>query len=192
MDQTFAKEMGNYLDTLAPWDLYCHITYRPWPRSYVNPRGFVSRILDTPSPVRARRLFGEFVALLESKINSRVDYFVGEELGKLGRFHQHALLAGDELRELRRDELWKWWDKRAGRNRIEPFDSRRGAAYYLASAYPAKQTGLNANRGLEWDIRAGNRPLISHKSSRGGGLVLTPSVDLDRAFFKCSFHRRKR
>ena len=72
MDRTFAQDMGKYLDSLAPWDVYGHITYRPWPRRYVNPRGFVSQVLDTPSPIRARRLFGEFVVFLELRINSRV------------------------------------------------------------------------------------------------------------------------
>ena len=192
MYQTLEKEMGKFLDSVAPWDLYCHITYRPWPRRYINPRGFLSPIMDTPSPVRARRLIREFVELLETKINSRVDYFVGEELGKLGRFHQHILLAGDGLRDLYRRELWEWWKKRAGRNRIEPFDPGKGAAYYLASAYPAKQTGLNAHRGLEWDLRVGNRPHISHPPKSGGKIILVPSVNLSRDFFKCGFSRRKR
>ncbi len=200
MSKGLAQTWGDYLDSIAAWDLYMHITYRPFPRQYVNPRGFLSQEMDTPSPVRARRLFREFIygdenrdiPGLTQKINSRVDYFYAEELGKLGRFHQHALLSGDGLRDVWRKDLHQWWFERAGRNLIEPFNPERGAAFYLAKQYPAKQITTNDYRGLGYELVVGNRALIRHRPARGEGVDVLPSVDLERDYFKLGMTRRKR
>ena len=121
-----------------------------------------------------------------------MDYFYAEELGKLGRFHQHALLKGDGLRDLWRKGLHKWWLDRAGRNLIEPFDTQLGAAYYLAKQYPAKQISTNDYRGLGYELVIGNRALITHRPARGGGVDLVPSVNLERDYFKLGMLGRKR
>jgi hypothetical protein len=200
MNKELAQVWGTYLDSKATWDPYMHITYRPWPRQYVNPRGFLSQVTDMPSPTRARRLFHEFIygdeqwniPGLVQKINSRVDYFYAEELGKLGRSHQHSLLKGDGLRDLWRKDLHAWWFKRAGRTLIEPFNPDLGAAYYLAKEYPAKQVGTDAHRGLWYDLVVGNRALISHRPAGEGGVDQFLSVELEQDFFKLGLIRRKR
>ena len=52
--------------------------------------------------------------------------------------HFHALLRG--VGHLRRDQAWQWWFQRYGMARIEPYDRKLGAGYYLCK-YVTKELG---------------------------------------------------
>lgn len=52
--------------------------------------------------------------------------------------HFHALISG--VAHLRRDQAWHWWFNKYGFARIEEYDTKRGAGYYLCK-YVTKELG---------------------------------------------------
>jgi len=60
--------------------------------------------------------------------------------------HYHALIGG--VKDLRRDEAWRWWFDHYGINRILPYDPSLGAGFYLCK-YVTKELGdIRFSQGL--------------------------------------------
>jgi len=202
-------EIGGWVDGLRSWDLFVTTTFRSqirrWKnsagfaaletgiakgaerRSTLSSRDFTQRLAShTPSAGYVQRFFSGWVEGLTEKLRQRVDYFVGFEAGtQSGANHFHALLAADGLRDHSRRELWQDLFDSAGRSLVLPFDPGRGAGWYLAAAYVGKKQ-------LGWDVRVGNRALVTSRPAPGGGRDLMPSPALPRSFFHStlgSWHR---
>jgi hypothetical protein len=151
----------------------------------VGARDFTSRLAShTPSEGYVQRFFNDWTEKLTAALLSRIDFFVGFEAGRTsGANHFHALLAADELRDqldketellrryrekgkslqdyLRNEDLllWGYLYRTAGRSLVLPFDSNRGAGWYIAASYVGKnQQG--------WDVSIGNRALIRRRPKK--------------------------
>jgi len=124
------SEMGEWLSTF-PWDWWCTLTFR-----------------NEYSPDAATRAFLRLTDWLR-KDSPGVGYFVGHEVGRLGRLHLHALIGGLEP-YVQRTAAAKRWDRRHGHARIFPYDPDRGASHYIAK-YVSKELA-------EWDIHAVGTP----------------------------------
>jgi hypothetical protein len=126
-------QFGEWVDSLATWDLFPTITFEPRPRRASNPRGlarvetrvrrgvghnatlaasdFESALCTTtPGLDGVRTFFSRWVYdVLTPGLHTRVDYYVGFEAGNLtGITHIHALLAGQGLRERFEQEQDAW------------------------------------------------------------------------------------
>ncbi len=202
-------EVGEWVDSLKPWDLFVTATFRPQVRRWKNPAGFaaletgIARGAElrstlsscdftqhlashTPAAGYVQRFFSRWIEKLTQKLLSRVDYFVGFEAGtQSGVNHFHALMGADGLRYYSRAELWQELFDTAGRSLVLPFDAGRGAGWYLAAAYVGKKQ-------LGWDVSVGNRALIQPRPARGGGRDVTSSPALPRDFFHSTLGRRHR
>jgi len=124
------------------------------------------------------------VTHLETKLGSRVDYVVADQLGnRYGRFHQHAVLAAEKLAEYPRTAIWAWLKERAGWSRILPFEE--GAAYYIA-----RYIGRDINR-CDWSLRIGDRQLCDPGPTPMGRVVIAQSAHMPKAIFHNSSSSRK-
>ena len=122
----YATEVGNWLDTLAPWNFWCTFTYR-YPPSLPAVRRSMCRFNEEISP-----------SLM----------FWGSESGACtGRNHVHALLYFDENRismpllgevPISAYGLWSKAFKRFGRSHVDVFDRKLGASHYV-SKYVSKR-----------------------------------------------------
>lgn len=92
---------------------------------------------DGYSHEAATRSFGRFVAWLQREGNPNVSWFVGHEIGSLGRLHLHCLL-GSLAPITSRRALWRWWFERYGRCELRGYDPEQGAAVYV-SKYVTKE-----------------------------------------------------
>jgi hypothetical protein len=129
-----------------------------------------------PSPHFASHLFKSMIRHLEGELSARVDFVVADQLGAVGgRFHQHWILAAEGLDEYPRKSIWKWLWKRAGWNRILPFE--HGAAYYIG-----RYIGRDVSK-CEWDVRIGECIPVRRVPQRGGRTVIVRSADLPRNEF---------
>jgi hypothetical protein len=149
--------MGGFIDSLSSqtssgeWQVFTTITFRT--SDYPWARGFPTCGSGRPKADFAHHLFDRLIEHLERELDTRVDYVVADQLGeRLGRLHQHAILAAPGLAEYSRKEMWQWLDERAGYSRILPFE--QGAAYYIA-----RYIGRDVNR-CDWDLRIGDRPPV--------------------------------
>jgi len=181
--------MGRYIDSLGSqtgpgeWQVFATITFRtstyPWQRGF--PTGGTGR----PKADFAHHLFDRLVAHLEDEVGSRVDFVVADQLGdREGRLHQHAILAAPGLAEYSRTSIWEWLKEKAGWSRVLPFE--QGAAFYIS-----RYIGRDMNR-CEWNLRIGDRQLSQLDPHAIGGVDLTSSAGLPKAFFHNSFSARKR
>ena len=199
-------EIGGWVDSLKPWDLFVTATFRPRIRRWKNPSGlatfensvtkeakrhstlsgsdFTQRLAShTPALGYVQRFFSGWIEGLTEKLLQRVDYFVGFEAGtQSGANHFHALLSADGLRDYSRTELWQELFKSAGRALVLPFDAGRGAGWYLAAAYVGKKQ-------LGWDVSVGNRGLVPLRSARGGGCDVARSSSAPRWSFHSTLGR---
>ena len=113
---------------------------------------------------------------LDKAAGQSIIWFRGDEYGeRFGKFHMHLLIGG--AGHLHRFTWMNRWQARNGFARILPFDSAKGAAYYV-SKYVTKQFG-------EWDIggdieafqiQQSNLPLIGQ---RGWGNNRDLSITID-------------
>jgi len=158
---------GRWVDSLglltSPglWQLFLTITFST--PNYPWQRGFPKSGTGRPDPIFAHHLFDRLILHLEEAISSRVDYVVADQFGELnGRFHQHAIIAGEGLDRYSRTEIWRWLKERAGWSTVLPFE--HGAAYYIS-----RYIGRDARR-CEWSLRVGARQLVDIQPALGGGL----------------------
>lgn len=127
-------QSGEWVDSLATWDLFATITFEPRPRRSPNFRGLAcveTRVrrgaghnttlagadfetalcTTTPGVDGVRTFFSRWVYdVLTPALLTRVDYYVGFEAGRLtGINHIHALLAGQGLRErfIQERDAWR-------------------------------------------------------------------------------------
>jgi hypothetical protein len=205
-------EVGEWVDQLAleklgrPWDLFVTATFRPVVRRWKNPSGFAA--LETalvkgagklfvltsadltqrlashsPSAGYVQRFFSKWIGELTQMLQTRVDFFVGFEAGTFsGANHFHALVGAEGLHDYSRHELWQDLYDTAGRSLVLPFDSGRGAGWYLAASYVGKKQ-------LGWDVSVGNRALIQSRPARGDGQDLTLSAAMPREQFHSTLGR---
>lgn len=184
-----SSHMGRYIDSLGSqtgpgeWQVFATITFRtstyPWQRGF--PTGGTGR----PKADFAHHLFDRLVTHLESELSSRVDFVVADQLGDHeGRLHQHAILAAPGLAEYSRTSIWEWLKEKAGWSRVLPFE--HGAAFYIS-----RYISRDMNR-CEWNLRIGDRQLCEINPLAIGGVDVTASADLPKAFFHNSFSARKR
>lgn len=170
-----ARQLGIWFDEMGKstssgrWILFITITYRtpdfPWQQ------GFHSTFVSKPSPYYASHLFQCLVKHLEVEIGSAVDFIVADQYGKRnGRFHQHALLAGDGLATVPVRQISAWLNEHAGYNRVLPFKS--GAAYYI-SRFIGSAVGDAA-----WDVQIGGIPESRLRPTYKSGveIVTTPEI----------------
>lgn len=116
---------GDWLATFR-WDWWATLTF-------AKPRG----------PAAATRAFLAWIGAVRRGHDGRdvaspsAGFFLGHEVGQLGRLHLHCLVGGLDP-TARRDEAWRWWFSRLGRAEVLPYDPARGAGWYVAK-YVAKQ-----------------------------------------------------
>jgi hypothetical protein len=181
--------LGRYIDSLSSqtssgeWQVFATITYRtpnyPWRKGF--PTGGSGR----PKAEFAHHLFDRLITHLEDQVASRVDYVVADQLGdRLGRLHQHAILAAEGLGEHSRTEIWEWLKERAGWSRVLPFE--HGAAFYIS-----RYIGRDVNR-CDWNLRIGDRQFCDLDPTAVGGVVVAQSADMPKTFFHNSYSGRKR
>ena len=122
------SSLGSFLSTFQ-WDCWCTWT-------------FDARFGHTgPSPDRCLYHTRRWIEHLPGPMPG---YFIAVEKGTGGRVHSHGLLRFKDKFAPRRKSLHQGWQKRFGRNRILPYRSDLGAAYYVAK-YITKEP-------LHWDI----------------------------------------
>lgn len=204
--------MGQWIDGLAPWDLFVTATFRPVHRRWGNPRGFagVETAVRNPRSISAFRtlrtgdyetrlasrspsfqyvagFFDRFIRSLETDLRCRLNYFVGFESGTTsGANHFHALISVSRSEgefDFWRKGLWMWLYREAGRALILPFEKDRGAGWYLSMAYVGK-------RPLGWDVHIDGRTHRTRKPKPGGHLPTAfPSAHVQSDLFHLSLPR---
>ena len=122
------------------WDWWCTLTFR-------HPR----------SPEAAQRAWDEWIAAVRFEaeaLGSRVvRYFVGQESGRLGRLHLHAVVSHGVKEYFFRGLAEKDWRFRNGIADVQHYDSTQEGCIYIAK-YTAKDF-------THYDIDPGTGPLNS-------------------------------
>jgi hypothetical protein len=131
-----------------------------------------------PVPDRALVEIKDFLFDLQEAANQPLRWMIAEELGNMGRYHCHALVAG--VAHLQRDEWWQKAFAQFGRTKISPFDPDRGGAFYAAK-YAAKKLGALHFGGPLPDAEFS--ALLS-PGSPVGRLSVTPSARMPRDEFR--------
>jgi hypothetical protein len=140
------RDYGDYIVGLADWKWFITITFRHEPG------------LSESALSQVETWFNQ----VRGAVNGPIGYVMVYARGALGsRGHVHALIAGVDQLDIRA------WRNRANRQfgdcKIEPYDSSRGAAYYVA------ENGLSTSG----DLRFGGELLLSAPSA-------VSSSDVDR------------
>jgi len=119
-------QMVEWVDSLAPWEVISHLTFR-WEVS-----------LDA-----ARRGYERFMR----RALPHLSYFYAEEANpSRDGYHIHALWA--DAKTLYRKEAWATWFKRFGRARIEPVRDRGDVTNYCAKYVTKERSWWNVK--LQW------------------------------------------
>lgn len=195
---------GEFIARLAPWDWWLTITFRDRRRDWqwqANRQGSLlngqrvsvsfRRVLSgsesfasPPTQDEARHGIWEYFEDLRQQAGKPIQWLVAEEFGKVGgRFHCHGLASG--VGHLRRDFWWQEAFRRFGRTQIEPFDPKRGAAFYAAK-YASKTLGeihFGGTLGSEG-------PSSDLPASGGKARPVAPSAAMERDFYHMSLGRR--
>lgn len=176
-----ASVMGCWIDGLAGmtsigrWQIFGTATFRtpdyPWKK------GFPIGGSYKPSPNFVHRTYHQLIQFLEGQLHSPIDYVVADQLGALnGRLHQHFILAAPGLDAFRREDIWNYLFKRAGFNRILPFD--HGAAFYIGR-YIGRSVA-----DCDWDFRLASHPDVPPMPSKVGRMDIARSVEMPKGAFK--------
>ena len=184
-----ALAYGQFIAELAPWDWFINpISFRDdWRKAHRHPGllNMYQRPLFTgmrarkktarygellspptgpPCPDEGLHYITAFFGDVQKQSGLPIGWMVAEEFGRLGgRYHCHALMVG--VSGLRREFWWHEAFRRFGRTRIEPFDPRRGAAFYAAK-YAGKALGALHFGGTwrEWIF-----PCVEQRAARLAG-----------------------
>ena len=129
--RSLAEDLGTWLTTAGEWTHFGSYTFRPY-ASRPEPRLGPARLRLTdvgPSEAAIRRFWDKYVRRVSRAVGVEIGWFVAFEPGSLlGRRHMHALLCNAEgASPEMAQRLWLY-----GRAKVEHFDVRRGAAYYVA------------------------------------------------------------
>jgi len=127
----YQKKVGDWLDSMAPWDFWFTITFR-YP----------------PSLPTVRRSMGRFAGSLSPTL-----MFWGSESGPCtGRNHVHGLLYFDENRismpllgavPISAKGIWTKAFRAYGRTHVNAFDPERGAAHYVGKYVTKRLTDFD-------------------------------------------------
>ena len=176
------EAFGDFIAGLDRWSWFVTVTFQD-----KNP---------VPDAVMAR--LKEWLADIEKMAGSPIGWVIAEEFGSLGgRFHCHLLVSG--VSHLPRDFWWREAFRRFGRNRIEPFDPSRGAAFYAAK-YASKSLGA-----IHFGGALGDRDLSDMNTSDGDfklvgeavgrqekptfGCEVVQSAEVPKIFYRLSLPR---
>jgi len=182
---TLPQAYGEFISALAEWHWFVTITFRE----------VIARDL-------AVARIEEWLADIQGAVGGKqIGWMMAEEFGRLGgRYHCHLLVTG--VVNQRRNFWWREAFRRFGRTEIDPFDPQQAAAFYAAK-YAAKQLGLihfggtlagtmlhqfahTADGKREWRDALN----VSSAGSTTHGVV-SPSVDLERDFYRLTFNRAR-
>jgi len=174
---------GEFISTLALWDWFVTLTFR-------------EAIVRDLAVTRIEAWLADIQAAVGGK---QIGWLLAEEFGRMGgRYHCHLLVTGVEGQTRK-----FWWSeafRRFGRSEIRPFNPEQAAAFYAAK-YAAKQLGFihfgGTLAGIELHKFAhaadGKREWrdVLNPSSEGVAThnVVSPSVALDRDFFRMTLNR---
>jgi hypothetical protein len=179
------KAYGEFISTLAEWDWFVTITFRE-----VTARDLAVARIE------------EWLADIQGAVGGKqIGWMLAEEFGRLGgRYHCHLLVTG--VVNQTRTFWWREAFRRFGRTVIDPFDPQEAAAYYAAK-YAAKELGfinfggtLTGKTLHQFAHTAGGRREwrdalnVSSPGSKTHGVV-SPSVDLERDFYRLTFNRAR-
>lgn len=122
-DAVMRMEMATWVDSLAPWQVIAHCTFR-WEASIWS----------------GQRCFEKFMR----KEMWGVTYFYALEAnpGRDG-FHVHAVMA-DCKSMSRKNQMWRPWHERYGRCRFEPINRREDVVQYCAKYVTKEGAWWNA------------------------------------------------
>jgi hypothetical protein len=183
-----AQLFGEWLDQLGSltplqrWAFFLTITFStpdyPWRKGF-------PMMMSKPHPDFAHDFFRFFVSHFEAVLEERIDYVVADQFGgHEGRFHQHALLAGESLDDGMRRPLECFLHRYAGYCRALPFE--RGAAFYLS-----RFIGRSV-RDCEWDVRIGNQEMAQVREPAKWGNVVVASAEMPKAAYHQGLPGRRR
>lgn len=143
---------GQFLSQF-PWDWFVNLTFRG----------------EVPT-FRAYRIVDKFLRDLEAAASVPIHWFRADEYGtRFGKFHMHLLIGN--VAHLRRLYWMDEWNRRAGYARILPFDSGKGAVFYVAK-YITKQGGEFAmSENLD---RLQTQPILPLSGAKSSGYHLLP------------------
>jgi hypothetical protein len=171
----YTDRMGEFIDDLGRrtavgrWLWFVTLTFRtphfPWMRGFPIEQ-------PQPSPDFVHHFFAYMTKWIESQVQSRVEYFVADQFGEIGgRIHLHCGLSGPGLSEYRWKPLQEMLSKKAGYNRILPWEMDAG--YYIG-----RYIGRDAEK-CNWDWNVGTKTLPdSRDAPLVGRVVIAPSPDL--------------
>ena len=177
---------GEFISTLAGWDWFVTITFRE-----ITVRDLAVARIE------------EWLADIQGAVGGKqIGWLLAEEFGRVGgRYHCHLLVTG--VVNQTRKFWWREAFRQFGRSEIRPFDREQAAAFYAAK-YAAKQLGFIHFGGMLGgkmlhqfahapDGRREWRDTLN-ESSEGIGThgVVSPSVDLQRDFYRMTLNRARR
>lgn len=147
----YADRTGAFIQTLGQrtearrWLWFLTLTFRTPPFPWA--RGFQ---VEQPEPHAdfVHHFFAQMIRWIEGQIHARVEYFVADQFGEIGgRLHLHCGLSWRGLFEYPWKDLQEMLWKRAGFNRILPWEMDAG--YYIGR-YIVRDAGR-----CDWDFRVG-------------------------------------
>lgn len=119
-------QMVSWVDSLAPWEVISHLTFR-WEASLDSARRGYERFMKRSQP--------------------HLSYFYAIEANpSRDGYHIHALWA--DCKTMYRKEAWATWFERFGRARIEPVKDQRDVANYCAKYVTKARAWWNVK--LQW------------------------------------------
>jgi hypothetical protein len=184
----YSDRMGELIDNLGrrtaarKWLWFLTLTFRtpyfPWARGFPMEQ-------PQPCPDFVRHFFAWMVSWIEREVHSRVEFFVVHQLGESGgRLHLHCGLSWPGLFEYRWKDLQDMLWKRAGFNRILPW--QKDAGFYIG-----RYIGRDAWRS-DWDFRVGPEPVPQQVSVGRVVIVESPAPDNSSGDYRQTFRRRHR
>ncbi len=176
---------GEFISSLAEWNWFVTITFKE-----ITVRDLAVTRIE------------EWLADIQGAVGGKqIGWLLAEEFGRIGgRYHCHLLVTG--VLSQQRQFWWREAFRRFGRSEIKPFDPEQAAAFYAAK-YAAKQLGLIHFGGmlagtiLHQFAHApdGKREWRDALNESSEGIethgVVSPSVDLERDFYRMTLNRAR-
>jgi len=195
---------GEFIAQLAAWDWFLTITFRDRRRdwqwqpqaqgslirgqrvrcSYRRVLSPSSSFVSPPTQDEAKHGIWDYFEDIGREAEEPIKWLVAEDFGKVGgRFHCHGLASG--VGHLNRRFWWSEAFRRFGRTQIEPFDPKRGAAFYAAK-YASKALGEIHFGGT----LGGKEPTSEPLASGGKASPIAPSAELESDLYHMTLGRR--
>jgi len=172
------SEWGDFIEQLAPWDWRWTITFRNSFWDLESP----SNSLRPPSKDWSLRALDGFLNELQQEVGSPIIWVIGEDFGRLGRFHAHILVANVVGPSI--DEWTAKAFRRFGRNRLDYYEARRGGAHYLAKHALTETGGVHfGGAGLPGERLQNSLPV--------GRVVVARSANVPSSLYHMTLGRRR-